>query len=429
MDQPLRAPWRVVLRYALLGIGIAAALVLLTLLVGARPASAATAAASPSAQQQPAQRGLLGGVVHGVGDTVDGLSGGVGHVVEQAVAPVRKAVAPAPVPAAPAPAASVPAAPAPVPAAPAPAAPTPGHPAASAPVASRPAPAPATAPAPSTPVDAAPAPSATTGAPTADPAEADRASRSVAEVASATLRPVTGAVGMVAGARPVSALVSALDHVVGCLPAVGVVVGDDTLGTVTAPVTGLLDDTLGTVGSTVGSVPDVLGQLPPVLDGDLPGGTAPVIGVPSGPVVGGVAVPRATDGTATAGGAGATAAGSSDGAAPQLHTTSRTAKVTVSVVGATSVRAVGTVEPADATVGARALIVPDGRGDAPRTPLDGPVAGVLGGSAAGSTGPTPAVGVLGSTADLVSLAAGSRGSLSDDAVPASLVGEHDVAPD
>ncbi|PYY60544.1 hypothetical protein DEJ17_05050, partial [Curtobacterium sp. MCSS17_011] len=89
MDHPLRAPWRAALRIVLLGVGILAALVLLSLLVGARPASAATTSAVPTEQ-----RGLVGSVVDGVGGTVQGVTGEVGKVVGGVTDPVRKAVAP-----------------------------------------------------------------------------------------------------------------------------------------------------------------------------------------------------------------------------------------------------------------------------------------------------------------------------------------------
>ena len=92
--------------------------------------------------------------------------------------------------------------------------------------------------------------------------------------------------------------------------------------------------------------------------------------------------------------------------------------------GSTSVQRASSV-----TVDGRALLVPVGQGDGQHTPFDGPAAGVLGGSAAGTSGSAAAVGVVGSDDARISLAAGSRGTLSDDAVPASVVGEHDVAPD
>ncbi|MDP4335077.1 hypothetical protein Q7F20_17010, partial [Curtobacterium sp. A7_M15] len=131
MDQTLRAPWRAMIRYVVFGVGVAAALVLLSLVLGARPASAAEPSAATAQQTQPAQqRGLVGGVVGGLGSTVQGVASGVGNVVEGVVDPVRKAVAPvvpaAPTPAAPAPVAPAPAA-APVPVAPVPAAPTSAH--------------------------------------------------------------------------------------------------------------------------------------------------------------------------------------------------------------------------------------------------------------------------------------------------------------
>ncbi|MEN0101724.1 MAG: hypothetical protein AAGC90_02265, partial [Curtobacterium sp.] len=116
MDKPLRAPWHAAIRYALVGTGVSAAAVLLSLTFGAHSASATTA---PPAQTQ-SQSGLVGGLVQGLGDTVHGVAGGVGQVLGDVVDPVHQAVAPA-APAAPAPAAPVPAAPAPAAPAPAPA--------------------------------------------------------------------------------------------------------------------------------------------------------------------------------------------------------------------------------------------------------------------------------------------------------------------
>ncbi|WIB13144.1 hypothetical protein [Curtobacterium sp. MCPF17_052] len=119
------------------------------------------------------------------------------------------------------------------------------------------------------------------------------ASRPVTDTVVTVLDPVTGAVQDIAGDRPVTAIVAVVDRVVGSLPVVGGLLGDDALGTVTAPVTGVVDDTLGSVGDVVGAVPgvvaevpDVVGGLPGVGGGLLPGGSLPVVDVPSVPVVG-----------------------------------------------------------------------------------------------------------------------------------------------
>ncbi|PYY35641.1 hypothetical protein, partial [Curtobacterium sp. MCPF17_046] len=80
MDASMRRPLRAVIRWALLGSGIAAAVVLLSLLLGARPAAAAEGkllGVSPS------------GVTSSVGGAVQGVTGGVGQVLDSAVAPVR----------------------------------------------------------------------------------------------------------------------------------------------------------------------------------------------------------------------------------------------------------------------------------------------------------------------------------------------------
>lgn len=428
MDHPLRAPWRAALRIVLLGVGTLAALVLLSLLLGARPASAATTSAVPTEQ-----RGLVGSVADGVGGTVQGVTGEVGKVVGGVTDPVRKAVAPAPAPAAPAPAP----APAPVPAAPAAPAPAPAAPAPSSPA----------------PVTTTPVARPTTTAPAADPATrpahhvVDRvtsASRPVTDTVATVLRPVTGTVERVTDARPVTAVVDTVDDVVGSVPVAGTVLGDDTLGTVTGPVTGLVDDTLGSVGTTVGTVPDVVEGVVPSVGGTLPGGMAPVVDVPVLPVGGGSnpsagpfpsvpvssapvrpdAVPAQapTAPTAPARVGGVEAAGDDSAV---LGSRDR-------VAAATSTADVGPVVAAvdaqDATLGGHALLVPADRAGH-GLPFDGTDAGVLGGSASSTSGGAAAVGIVGSTDDIVSLAAGSRGTLSDDAVPASVVGEHDVAPD
>ncbi|WP_248703624.1 hypothetical protein [Curtobacterium sp. MWU13-2055] len=442
MDTTSRAPWLAVLRIALLGVGTLAALVLLSLAFGARPASAAEAASTPPAQTQ--QRGLVSGVVDGLGETVHDVSGGVGQVVGGVVDPVRAAVSPAPKPA-PAPAS-----------APAPAPPKPAPAPAAAPAAPAPAPAPV-APAPAAPAPAAPTPAApatapavsATTAPAAEPAthpvqgvveHVGTASRPVTDAVATVLRPVTGTVQTVTDARPVTTVVDTVDHVVGSVPVVGPVVGDDTLGTVTAPVTGLVDDTLGGVGTIVGQVPDVVAGVVPSVGGVLPGGTDPVIDVPAPPVVVGTtpsgvpgsAVPSARPPLAAAPVTtpSATTVASSDDHAARGTSVERRPGLAVPstfVTGPLAGPVAGAVQ--DATLGGTALLVPE-PGDGHGAPSDGQGgAGVLGGSATSTPGGVAAVGIVGSTDDIVSLAAGSRGTLSDDAVPASVVGEHDVAPD
>ena len=429
MDNPLRAPWRAALRIVLLGVGTLAALVLLSLLLGARPASAATTA--PAAAEQ---RGLVGNVVEGVGGTVQGVTGEVGKVVGGVTDPVRKAVVPAPAAPAPAPAAPALAA---VPAAPAPAAPAPAAPAPSSPA----------------PVASTPAAQPTTTAPAADPAtrpvrqvvdQVTSASRPVTDTVANVLRPVTGTVEHVTGACHVTAVVDTVDDVVGSVPVVGTVLGDDTLGTVTGPVTGLVDDTLGSVGTTVGTVPAVVEGVVPSVGGALPGGTDPVVDVPALPVGGGSnppagPVPSAPVADVPVRPGTAPAQGTAVSTAPACVGTGDTAGARSGVFGspdhavaATPAAPAGPVLAAvdvqDATLGGHALLLP-ADGDGHGVPFDGTDAGVLGGSASTNSGGAAAVGIVGTTDDIVSLAAGSRGTLSDDAVPASVVGEHDVAPD
>lgn len=266
------------------------------------------------------------------------------------------------------------------------------------------------------------------------------ASRPVTDTVATALRPVTGTVQTIADARPVTTVVDTVDHVVGSVPVVGPVVGGDTLGTVTAPVTGLVDDTLGGVGTIVGQVPDVVAGVVPSVGGVLPGGTDPVIDVPAPPVVVGTtpsgvpgsavpsarpplaAAPARTPSVPTVASTGA------DGASvPDAGRRSGVTTPSTFVTGPLAGPVAGAVQ--DATLGGTALLVPepgDGHG-APSDRQGG--AGVLGGSATSTPGGVAAVGIVGSTDDIVSLAAGSRGTLSDDAVPASVVGEHDVAPD
>uniref|UniRef100_UPI003A7FCAC3 hypothetical protein n=1 Tax=unclassified Curtobacterium TaxID=257496 RepID=UPI003A7FCAC3 len=280
--------------------------------------------------------------------------------------------------------------------------------------------------APAAPTDAAPAAptDATTAGPQAGPGEASSASRPVTDTFARVLDPVTGTVRTLADARPVTTVVHTLDGVVGGVPVVRSVLGGDTLGTVTGPVAGLVDDTLGDVGAVVGSVPQVVTDLPPTVDGVLPGGADPVVDVPTGPVGGGSTTPVASVPPPTASaphtaGAGARAVVPD----PAAHRPAAGGPVSADPTAAASTSTVR-----DATYGGRALLVPVGHG----VTFDGPAgpsgAGALGGSAAGSAGSAAAVGIVGSD-DQVSLAAGSRGTLSNDAVPASVVGEHDVAPD
>ncbi|WP_181420116.1 hypothetical protein, partial [Curtobacterium sp. MCPF17_003] len=255
------------------------------------------------------------------------------------------------------------------------------------------------------------------------------------------LRPVTGTVERVTDARPVTAVVDTVDDVVGSVPVVGTVLGDDTLGTVTGPVTGLVDDTLGSVGTTVGAVPDVVEGVVPSVGGTLPGGTSPVVDVPALPVGGGsnpsagpvpsvpVANAPVRPGTVPTQGASAPArAVAADAVGHRSAGLRPSAPIAAAATTATVGPFVAAVEAQDATLGGHALLVPaDGEGHG--LPFDGADAGVLGGSASSASGGAAAVGIVGSTDDIVSLAAGSRGTLSDDAVPASVVGEHDVAPD
>ncbi|ROP65524.1 hypothetical protein [Curtobacterium sp. PhB115] len=438
MDKALRAPWRAVLRIALLGIGTLAALVLLSLVFGARPASAS--------------------VVDELGKTVHGVTNGVGGVVGGVVDPVRNAVAPTPAkpaPAAPAPAPAAPSAPAPAPA-PAPAASAPAHapaaqPAApAAPAPSSPAPAAAPAPAaPAQPATTAPAAAATTHPTKAVVDTVSRASRPLTDTVANVLRPVTGTVESVTDARPVTAVVGTVDHVVGGVPVVGSVLGDDTLGTVTGPVTGLVDDTLSGVGTTVGSVPDVVTGIVPAVGETLPGGSTPVIDIPSLPVGGTTTPPPAPAGSvptadAPGGVAETPSTGPRSGAIPGAarssapattrHADSTSTHVSSSLVigplaGGVIAATVATGDVQDATLGGRALLVPEDGDGHPAAPFDGHGVGVLGGTATSTSGGVAAVGIVGSSDDQFSLAAGSRGSLSDDVLPASVVGEHDVAPD
>jgi hypothetical protein len=512
MDATMRAPWRSVLRWALMACGTVAAVVLLSVLFGARPAAAAGGSllgTGPQTPVAPRSDGLVSGVVSGVGGAAQGVTSGVGDIVDRAVAPVRSAVpapavpaprpaAPAPVvpapvvpaPAAPAPAAPVPApapaAPAPAPAAPAPAAPAPAAPAAppvvdAAPVASAPTSSrPVSADSEPAPVSAASPSSGTPGEPSTRPATplvggvvsgvAD-ASRPVADRVSGALAPVTGTVRTVTAAGPVTSVVAIVDRVVGSLPVVGTLLGDGTLGQVTGPVTGIVDGTLGTVGDTVAVVPDVVaevpgvvGGLPSVGGGLLPGGPLPVVDVPvrpvlpgsggvlpgapvSGPPVSGPQLPPTSalpvdregpvlhDGRdadvdlpsvlqADSGSAAPADAGQHSVTTPAATTADLGSLTTVGPVAADVVSS----DPAAATFGGTALVIPDG-GAPTRAPFEGATGSTTGGSAAGGSAGANVLGTVGAEALTSPLAAGLRGPVSDDAVPASLVGDHDVAPD
>ncbi|PCN49100.1 hypothetical protein Csp2054_02565 [Curtobacterium sp. 'Ferrero'] len=246
-------------------------------------------------------------------------------------------------------------------------------------------------------------------------------------VASA-LRPVTASVEDLAASRPVSTLAGSLDHIVGSVPVVGPVVGDDLLGSVLGPVCTVVDDSLGGVAPVVGSVPGVVDGSAPVL----PGGTAPVPG----------SVPAPTDGQ---GHPVAPSRGTDSGIAERDVQTSAQAPAdadeTASAVAAVRVAATPdasdpaparSTTAASAVLGGPALLVPAGHGPFPgdgRSPAD-PVgaAGLAGNSLAGSAGPA-ATATTDAASTQFTLAAGSRGTLVDDALPASPVGERDVAPD
>jgi hypothetical protein len=295
---------------------------------------------------------------------------------------------------------------------------------------------------------AGPTPAAVPTTPTAATVltDATRASPPVTGAVASLLRPVTGTVQGLTGARPVSSLVDTLDGVVAALPVAGGVVGDDTLGTVTAPVTGVVDDALGGVGTVVGGVPAVVADpLPPVL-GTLPGGSTPLPQLPVPPVGGG---------SGAVGHPGGSAGGTADPrpTVRAVATSPTTAtRVPVSIapasIGLVVERSAPTPGPTapqlrtdgpllapaatvrtpdSATLGGTALFVPQGTpGEAP---LGDSGLGLTGGTTTGSTAGAGVVGTVGASADQDPLAAGTRGSIADDVVPTSLPGDHDVAPD
>ncbi|PZE85132.1 hypothetical protein [Curtobacterium sp. MCBD17_032] len=495
MDATMRAPWRAVLRWALIACGTGAAVVLLSVLLGARPAAAAGGpllGAGSSTAVAPRSDGLVGGVVSGVGGAAQRVTSGVGDVVDRAVAPVRSAVpapaapalrpvapAPAPVAPAPAPVAPAPVAPAPAPVAPAPVAPAPVASAPAASAGSAPAaPAPAgpapTAPTPSDPAASDPRP-AYVGPSTSAPAEpltrpdtplidgivsgAADASRPVTDAVSGGLVPVTGTAQAITAGGPVASIVATVDRVVGSLPVVGALLGDDTVGGLTDPLTDVVDGTLGTVGDVVADVPDAVAEVPgvigglPSVGGVLPGGPLPVVDLPVGPVLpgSGSALPEVPvvgpqlpgtpvlpvdrevvvlpeDGR----GLGADARLTTDDAPTTSAGADRRATTTADVASRTTAEPVTTdvlsPVPAVATLGGVALVLPDG-GAPIRLPFDSATGGTVGGSAAGGSAGANVLGTVGAEVQTSPLAAGLRGPVTDDAVPASLVGDHDVAPD
>ncbi len=257
----------------------------------------------------------------------------------------------------------------------------------------------------------------------------------------------------VTDARPVTAVVEAVDTVVGALPLTGTLLGDDTVGTVVGPVTGVVDDTLGVVGGTVGTLPETVGEVVGPVEAvlPLPPLPAPVLPVPSLPVPAlptpGVPVPGQTVPTSPALPGGSTvavpapaSAGDPTGpvvlAAAAPSASAGPASDDQPVASTTSIVTVRGVAAEHATTGAAGSVTVDGT--ALRVPADGdrvvplPVGGGStgsgSGSGSGSAGAAP-VGVDGTVGTQVSLAAGSRGTLDDDVVPASVVGDHDVAPD
>jgi hypothetical protein len=83
--------------------------------------------------------------------------------------------------------------------------------------------------------------------------------------------------------------------------------------------------------------------------------------------------------------------------------------------------------PDSATLGGAALFVPQGApGEAP---LGGFGLGLSGGTTTGGSAGAGVIGTVGASADQDPLAAGTRGSIADDVVPTSVIGDHDVAPD
>uniref|UniRef100_A0A942T928 Uncharacterized protein n=1 Tax=Neobacillus citreus TaxID=2833578 RepID=A0A942T928_9BACI len=253
------------------------------------------------------------------------------------------------------------------------------------------------------------------------------------------LRPVTGSVQELSTARPLETLVATLDRLVGGVPIVGPVVGDESLGAVTAPVTGLVDDVLGGVGNTVGTIPDVVTGVPPVVDGvlphvPLPGGTLPDGVLPGGTdgLPGTLPVGTQLPATATVSVAGVLSredrAASVTG--PAVTAAGTPAADGVRVIGPLAPNTLGdtSVDAAGVLFGGDALLVPGNR-DVQHGPLgDQPEGTVGGGSAAGAQSVT-AVGTVGSDDLRFLLAAGTSGNRADDTLPASVVGEHDVAPD
>ncbi|KZE95279.1 hypothetical protein AVP42_00392 [Agromyces sp. NDB4Y10] len=99
-------------------------------------------------------------------------------------------------------------------------------------------------------------------------------------VASETVAEVAGTVGDVAGSSPVGSLVDTLDTTVGLLPIVGPVLDDAPLDGLLGPVAGGVDDALGTVVGRFGPLPDggVLPSLPDL--GIAPGSTEAVVPLP-----------------------------------------------------------------------------------------------------------------------------------------------------
>ncbi|WIB35400.1 hypothetical protein [Curtobacterium sp. MCJR17_043] len=265
---------------------------------------------------------------------------------------------------------------------------------------------------------------------------------------------------------PVTSIVATVDRVVGSLPVVGTLLGDDALGGVTDPVTGIVDGTLGIVGDTVAVVPDVVagvpgvvGGLPSVGDGLLPGGPLPVVDVPVRPVLpgSGGALPGApvvgpgpaptsaptlpVDREGPVGrdggevGAVVPSVGTTDDASVTPAAGQRSATAVAVAAENSSRSMVGTVAdevlvpaPATATFGGEALVLPEG-GAPTRAPFDGATGSSTGGSASGGSAGANVLGTVGAANPTSPLAAGLGGSVSDDALPASVTGDHDVAPD
>jgi len=227
--------------------------------------------------------------------------------------------------------------------------------------------------------------------------------QAVEAVATPVVAPVTEAVESVASSSPVSQVVTpvvvAVDHVVNSVPVAHELLGDDPVGTVTAPVSGLVDHA---VVAVVDSATDAID---------------PVFGLPAPPTAPGGASGQAPGTTLGLG----ISSGIPAGASGTQFSASSTGGVSLGLT-------------VDGALGARPGVgSPGSAPGAPPTPGDRAPGGqpaVMSGSVSSSgAGASGAVALTEKTFNFGAAGFGTHAQASDDDVPSSPVADHDISPD